>query len=242
MNEKNHISPDAVVSNSTVGDNVKIYKAAEVKESMLGDYVSIGDQTIVLGGELEGNIAINRRNFIQQSNIGCFTYTGPNTMIRAVKMGRFCSISWNVSLGGKNHNYDNVTTSTLWAFHNMSGTKLTGKFNYGAGQKPCTIGSDVWIAANVVVLRGVTVGNGAVIGAGAIVTKDVESYSIVAGVPAKMVKKRFDDKTIAALEEIQWWNWPTDVIRNNLELIYSSKVDEDVLEKLMEISKNIKAV
>jgi len=241
-NREEYVSPDAVVVDSTIGGNVRVYKCAEVKKSQLGSYTSIGDQSIILESRFEGNIAINRRNFIQQSSIGRFTYTGPNTMIRAVEVGKFCSISWNVSLGGKNHHYDRVTNSTEWAFHNLCGAKPKGRFDYGAGHQPCVIGNDVWVAANVVVLRGVKVGNGAVIGAGAIVTKDVEPYSIIAGVPAKPIKKRFDEDTIAELEKIKWWNWPVEVIRQNLERIYSSTVNADVLRKMMEISEWVEAV
>ncbi len=239
MNRDNYVSPDAVVVSSTTSENVRIYKSAEIKGSHLGPYTSIGDQSIVLESRFESNIAINRRNFIQQSNLGCFTYTGPNTMIRAVEVGKFCSISWNVSLGGKNHHYDRVTNSTEWAFHNLCGSKPEGRFEYGAGHQPCVIGNDVWIAANVVVLRGVKIGNGAVIGAGAIVTKDVEPYSIVAGVPAKKLKKRFDEDTIVVLQEVAWWDWPVEVIRENLGLIYSEKVTGRVLDELLMISKEI---
>lgn len=106
-------------------------------------------------------------------------------------------------------------------------------------QGQCQIGHDVWIATNVVILRNIKIGNGAVIGAGAIVTKDVEPYSIVVGVPGKVVKKRFDNKTIEALEEIQWWNWPRKVINQNIDLIYSTKVDEACLEKLRQISRSL---
>jgi acyl-[acyl carrier protein]--UDP-N-acetylglucosamine O-acyltransferase len=83
------------------------------------------------------------------------------------------------------------------------------------------------------------IGNGAIIGAGSVVTKDVEPYSIVVGVPAKPIKKRFDDKIIEAFEKIQWWNWPLDIIRENLELIYSTKVDENVINRMLEISNKI---
>nr|WP_246566018.1 CatB-related O-acetyltransferase [Tissierella simiarum] len=104
----------------------------------------------------------------------------------------------------------------------------------------CIIGNDVWIGSNAVILRGVKVGNGAVIGAGAIVTKDVEPYSIVVGNPARVIKKRFSEQIIESLEKIQWWNWSKEIIRKNLDLVYSSTVDEHVINKLMEISIQIK--
>lgn len=239
MNINNHVSPDATIVNSTIGDNVKIYKGSEVKNTKLDDYVSIGDQSIILQSHINSNSAINRRNYILRSKIGRYSYTGIGTMILSAELGNFCSISWNVSIGGANHDYNNVTTSPLWRFHTMDTGSANHNINY-ENQEPCVIGNDVWIASNVVVLRGVKIGNGAVIGAGSVVTKDVEPYSIVAGAPARIIKKRFDDKTISALEKIQWWNWPKDIIRNNLDLIYSSTVDENVIHKLMEICKNIK--
>lgn len=234
----NYISDSAKIISSEYGEKIKLYRNAELRDSSIGDLVQLGDDSILIKSTLESNIAVNRRNFIQQSNIGRFTYTGFNTVIRGVNIGRFCSISWNVSIGGKNHDFDNVTTSAIWGFFNMYGEKLNN-FTYGEGKGECTIGNDVLISSNAIVLRGVKVGNGAIIGAGAVVTKDVEPYSIVAGVPAKKIKMRFEDNIIEALEEIQWWNWPIETIRENLDLIYSTKVDESVIQGLKEISKKI---
>ncbi|WP_372995815.1 CatB-related O-acetyltransferase [Lutispora sp.] len=244
MNESNYVSSDAVITDSKIGDKVKIYKNAEVRKSSLEEYVSIGDQTIVLNSNIKNNSSINRRNYIYRSSIGSYTYTGIGSMIRSAEIGNFCSISWNVSVGGGNHQYNNVTTSPLWRFHMMDSfaknpktdIELSKTFNK---QAPCIIGNDVWIGTNAVILRDISIGNGAIIGAGAIVTKDVEPYSIVAGVPARVIKKRFDDKTIELLEKIQWWSWPKEIIRDNLELIYSSAVDDNVIEKLMQISNSI---
>ncbi|MDC7226164.1 MAG: DapH/DapD/GlmU-related protein [Spirochaetales bacterium] len=235
----NHISDSAKIINSNIGEYNKIFHDVEVRNSKIGDYVSLGDQTILLNCEFDSNIAINRRNFIQQSHIGKFTYTGVGTQIRGVEIGNFCSISWYVSIGGKNHNYNYVTNSTRWAFKNMYGGPKDTKFIYGEGHAPCILENDVWIAANAVIMRGVKLGNGCVIGAGAVVTKDVEPYSIVAGSPAKKINQRFDDKIIDSLEKIQWWNWDKDVIKNNLDLIYSSQVDGSVIGKLAELSKSI---
>ncbi|OKP43933.1 hypothetical protein BJP24_14450 [Aeromonas allosaccharophila] len=78
--------------------------------------------------------------------------------------------------------------------------------------KKISIGNDVWIGQNVTVLRGVTIGDGAVIGANSVVTKNVPPYSIVAGVPAREIKKRFNDETISLLMEAKWWNYSISVI------------------------------
>lgn len=234
------ISHDASIIKSELGENIKIYKSAEIKNSFLGEFVQIGDHTIILESNLNSNIAINRRNFIQQSYIGKFTYTGFNTVIRGAEIGNFCSISWNVSVGGKNHSYENVTTSALWGFHNMNGTKHEMKsFNYGKDKGKCLIGNDVLISSNAVVLRDVEIGNGCVIGAGAVVTKDIEPFSVAVGIPARVIKKRFDDKTIAALEEIKWWDWPKEVIKDNIDLIYSTKVNSNVISKLRNVGQSI---
>ncbi|WP_319481183.1 hypothetical protein [uncultured Draconibacterium sp.] len=230
-------------SNNTIGENCKIYNA-EVKNCILGHNVTIGDSSNVLKTKLESNISINRRNYIFRSNIGKFTYTGIGTMIRSSIVGNFCSISWNVSIGGGNHPHDKVTTSTLNRFHlldsghwnNESKKQLELTFK---NQKHCLIGNDVLISSNAIILRDIKIGNGAIIGAGAVVTKDVEPYSIIAGVPAKKIKMRFDDRTIERLEKISWWDWPIDTIRENLDLIYSQKVDDTVLEKLEVIAHTL---
>lgn len=236
---KDFISDSAKLVNSSYGSGVKLYRNTELRESVVGDVVQLGDDTIILKSVLESNIAVNRRNFIQESSIGRFTYTGFNSVIRGVKIGRFCSISWNVSIGGKDHDVENVTTSAIWGFYNMYGEKMKN-FQYGENRGDCIVGNDVLISSNTVILRNVTIGNGAVIGAGAVVTKDVEPYSIVAGVPAKKIKMRFDDKIIEALEDIKWWDWPIEVIRENLDLIYSTKVDESVIERMQEIKNSLK--
>lgn len=237
------ISPKATIINSQIGVGVRIFKHAEVKNSLLSENVIVGNHAMIISSELESNISINRYNYIYKSSIGRFTYTGIGSSIRSSRVGRFCSLAWNVSIGGGNHEFHHVTTSPLWRFEMLDKSEMNHDENkelikrhndFGA----CTIGHDVWIATNAVILRDVKIGNGAIIGAGAVVTKDVEPYSIVAGVPAKKIKMRFDDKVIDVLEQIQWWNWPIDVIRANLDVIYRKKVNAEVLDQLKEIAKS----
>ena len=86
------------------------------------------------------------------------------------------------------------------------------------------IGSDVWIGYEAVIMAGVTIGDGAIIGTRAVVTKDVPPYTIVGGVPAKMIRKRFDDATIERLEKLRWWDWDAAKIQRNISAIQSSDI------------------
>ena len=81
------------------------------------------------------------------------------------------------------------------------------------------VGNDVWIGYEAVIMAGVHIGDGAVIAARAVVTKDVPPYTIVGGTPAREIRKRFDEETIARLLELQWWDWPTEKIRRSLPYI-----------------------
>ena len=87
------------------------------------------------------------------------------------------------------------------------------------------VGNDVWIGYEAVILSGVTIGDGAIIGARAVVTKDVPPYTIVAGVPARPIRKRFDEETIARLEQLRWWDWPEDEIRRNISHIQRGQIE-----------------
>lgn len=237
-----YIEDFAKIKSSNLSSGCKIYDYADLKLSVCEPDVTIGNHSTVYESILNYGVSINRRNYIYRSTIGRFSYTGINSFIFSCSIGAFCSISWNVSIGGSNHNLDRVTTSPLWRFKKMQQSsehyndELLERLN---SIPPLTIGNDVWIGTNAVVLRDINIGDGAVIGAGAVVTRDVEPYTIVAGVPAKPIRKRFDDKIIAALLDIQWWNWPADVIQKNIDIIYKKKVDMSVIEQLMAIKKGL---
>lgn len=118
-------------------------------------------------------------------------------------------------MNGANHATDGFSTFPFCAFGNdWQDIPLT------PGYKGNTvIGNDVWIGYNAIIMPGVNVGDGAIIASGSVVTKDVEAYSVVGGNPAKLIRKRFDDETIAKLVKLAWWDWPCDKITAHAKAI-----------------------
>jgi len=222
----------AVIKDSVIPDDeIKIYKNAVIVKSKLGEQVSVGNDTNIVNSYLHDNVIINRRNFVNDTEIGNFSYTGINTIINFSKIGKFCSIARNVDIGGFNHDYDKVTTMPVFRLNNLLGGEVAP-----SEDTYCIIGNDVWIAAGVNILHSATIGDGAIIGAGAVVTKNVEPYSIYGGVPARKIKQRFSDEIIADLLEIKWWNWTFKIIEQNKNLMFYSQVTTEVIKKMREIS------
>jgi acetyltransferase-like isoleucine patch superfamily enzyme len=135
-----------------------------------------------------------------------------------LKIGKFCSIAQGVTivLGG-GHRPDWVTTYPFsYIFDEFKNTQ-----GLPATKGNVVIGNDVWIGINSLILSGVHIGDGAIIGACSVVTKDVEPYTIVAGNPAKVIRKRFDQETIDKLLRIKWWNWNIQKKKDKLSLLLS---------------------
>ena len=149
---------------------------------------------------IERNVII--QDWEKLAEIGNYTFIGKNTYIEnCSSIGSFCSISFDVKIGLRNHHLKTISTSPY--FYRKS--KGWVKKDNSPVEDPVFIGHDVLISSNVVILDGVTIGTGAVIASGAVVNKNVPPYAIVGGVPAKVIKYRFDDKTIKNLLESKWW-------------------------------------
>ena len=144
-----------------------------------------------------------------------------------LKIGKFCSIACGAKFlfTSANHTLKSLSTYPFPIFFEEWG--LDGKDICDAwdNKGDIVIGNDVWIGFEAVILSGVTIGDGAVIGSRAVVTKDVEPYTIVGGVPAKAIRKRFDEQTIEKLEKIGWWNRNEEQIRQNIGAIQAGDVD-----------------
>jgi hypothetical protein len=156
-------------------------------------------------------------NLIYCSAIGDYTYTASNTKIYYAYVGSFCSISWNVSIGGFEHPVHRISTHGFSYQPLYSVVKKVPEVILNQYKKTF-IGHDVWVGCNAYIKAGVKVGNGAVIGASAVVTKDVPSYAVVAGNPAQVLKYRFSEDIINVLDEMKWWDWPPDQMKRRISL------------------------
>lgn len=132
-----------------------------------------------------------------------------------VIIGNYCSLARDVLFVFGEHRTDLVSTYPFRTLLTPDG------MNHDATEKgEIRIGNDVWIGTRATIMSGVAIGDGAVVAAGAVVTKDVPPYAIVGGVPARLIRFRFDEATIASLREIAWWNWPDERVRAELPMFY----------------------
>ncbi len=149
----------------------------------------------------EGKNAVpDRCVFSGKVNLGYATTLGYNNFFGgAVSIGKYCQIGADVAFHAANHPVHHLTTY-------VGSTLFNGELVREKEESRISIGHDVWVGHNVIVVGNVTIGNGAILAAGCVVTKDVEPYTIVGGVPAKPIKKRFSESVIKEIEELQWWN------------------------------------
>lgn len=143
-------------------------------------------------------------------------------------IGKFCSIACGAKFlfNSANHTLSSLSTYTFPIFFEEWGLPVEDIPRAWDNKGDIVIGNDVWIGYEAVVLAGVTIGDGAIIGTRAVVTKDVPPYTIVGGVPAKHIHKRFDDETIKRLLALKWWDWPIEKIRRHLEDIQSGNLEK----------------
>jgi len=141
-------------------------------------------------------------------------------------IGKFCAIARGAKfiMNGANHLLSGFSTYPFYVFGN--GWERTAPAPGALPDKgDIVIGNDVWIGYEALIMPGVKIGNGAIVATRAVVTSDVPAYAVVAGNPARIVKRRFADDVTAALEEIAWWDWPVEKITENLHLIVAADIE-----------------
>ncbi len=142
-----------------------------------------------------------------------------------VKIGSYCAFGENIRILTDNHDYNYPVLQYSFYYKNFSKGHpgiIKNPPNKERTKGGVEIGSDVWIGHNTTILSGVNIGNGAILGTGCIVTKDIEPYSIVSGIPAQKIKMRFSKEIIDFLQEIQWWNWSENQIKMNEKFFYQN--------------------
>lgn len=174
-----------------------VHASSHILNSYAGEWTSIGPN-----------------NNLIDSRIGAYTYTMDDVTINYAEVGKFTSIASHVCINPVDHPMDRVTQHHMTyrrAAFGFAATDDADIFEWRKGNR-VTIGHDVWIGHGAIVMKGVHIGTGAVVGSGAIVTKDIEPYTVVVGVPARPIKKRFSQDIIDALLQIAWWDWPRDLL------------------------------
>ena len=164
--------------------------------------------------DLEHGVWIDAGASVYGTRVGRWSYIGERSLAVYSDIGSFCSVAAHAVIGGGNHPTDRVGTSRLLysSMRNPWGP-VEGSVGWREELPKTFVGNDVWIGYCAVILPGVTVGDGAVVAAGAVVTRDVEPYSIVAGVPARHLRMRFPAEDVAWLRAARWWEWPDARIR-----------------------------
>lgn len=190
------------------GDKDTVY----LKNVVSNPYISVGEYTMY-------NDFVNDPRDFEKNNV---LYHYPVNGDRLI-IGRFCSVACGAKFlfTSANHSLSSLSTYPFPIFYdewNLDGKNVTDAWD---NKGDIVIGNDVWIGFEAVIMSGVTIGDGAIIASRAVVTKDVPPYTIVGGVPAKQIRKRFDDATISKLEKIRWWNWEYDKIDRNISAIQS---------------------
>ncbi|MBM6732403.1 CatB-related O-acetyltransferase [Megasphaera stantonii] len=194
------------------GDRETVY----LKNVVTNPNIQIGEYTMY------NDIVHDPRQFEKNNVLYQYPINGDS-----LRIGKFCSIACGAKFlfASANHTQASVSTYPFPIFFEEWDLDIGDVTSAWDHKGDIVIGNDVWIGYEAVVMAGVTIGDGAIIGARAVVTKDVPPYTIVGGVPARKIRRRFSDDVIARLLELKWWDWPAEQIQRNIKNIQAGRLD-----------------
>lgn len=187
-----------------------------LKDAITDPSIHVGDHTIY-------NDFVNDPRLFETNNV---LYHYPVNHEQLV-IGKFCSIACGAKFlfNSANHRLSSLSTYPFPIFYEAWGLDVQHVADAWENRGDIVVGNDVWIGYEAVILAGVTIGDGAVIGARAVVTKDVPPYTIVGGVPARLIRRRFTPDIVNGLLALRWWDWPPERIARSLPALQAGRLD-----------------
>lgn len=184
----------------------------------------------IINSKIHKTSKVESGSHIVNSIFDKHSYCGYDCEIVNCGIGSFCSIANHVVIGGGKHPMEWVSMSPVF-YEGRDSVKTKFSTHKREAVERTKIGHDVWIGEGVLIKQGITIGNGAVIGMGSVVAKDVEPYTIVAGCPANVIRKRFDDYIISRLQEIKWWEFEDEELKEYAQYFKNPKEFIDKVKK-----------
>lgn len=202
-----------------------LIQTMRLKYQFSNNHLSIGYMATVLNCQFGNRNTLAAGVQLNDSSLGDFTYLGENSRVSQTTIGKFTCIGPDVLINLGNHPTNRFVSihPAFFSTSRQSGIAFVSKSVFLEYER-CKIGNDVWIGARAIILSGVTIGDGVIVGAGSVVTKDVPAYAIVAGVPAKLVRYRFNPDQIDTLHVVKWWDRSTSWLENNALLFQDIEV------------------
>ena len=189
----------------------RIHPTSELKSCRLGRHVAVGERVV-----------------LREVTVGDYSYFERHAEAIYTEIGKFCSIAANTRINALEHPLERITQHKL-SYRPNEYFRYLGVdegFRRRRQGKKVTIGHDVWIGHGAVVMPGLSIGNGAVVGANAVVTRDVAPFTIVAGNPARVLRRRFAAEIAARIEGLAWWDWPDDRLFEAIPDMQSLGIEE----------------
>jgi acetyltransferase-like isoleucine patch superfamily enzyme len=173
--------------------------------NILENHVDISTLAKVTNSTLKIYSRVKDYSELRDSYLGEYSYVSQQSIVNKTNLGKFCSVANGCYIGLWEHNTE-VSTHSFYLYEH-SGHFVKGYKSYDKDELETSIGNDVWIGANAVIIKGINIGDGAIVGASSVVTKDVPPFSIVVGNPARVIKYRYTQKEIDWLLRIKWWDF-----------------------------------